>query len=804
MVFNNNLLLGAAGQGGGQAPFDPTLIGNSVWLDGSADYLTRQNGSAFTNRKEVILSFWIQRNEFSRQQAFFGGVESSTGFILQFDVSTDKLFLSDGGDKKTTAIYRDIGWYHILVSYDTSQAVATNRTQLYINGEQVTSFSTAGSVALNSDIQGISGQMTGSEVMRIGNYNNTVGNFYPFNGYIAQACMLESVSIQQGDYSVSDFLDTYTLGTNGSQFSPKSDAEIAALATAAGGNSFCLDFADSSNFGNDISANNNDFTTNSMSSANQSVHTPSKVYATWNPLRNFASSTVTLSEGNLKFGGGDGPVLSTKAIPSTGKWVVTGEVGAGDFTLGVATESVGTSKLGTDAKGFALVDTGVNLSSRTNSIDTNSTSALSAGNKVIAAFDADTGKLWLGSDTGSGYTYLGGGNPATGATPTFTISSTETLYFAGGGANLTCDFGQNNFHGTVPSGFESLNSTTLTAPDYQGIDYFKPVLYTGNGTAIGSGGKAVTGVGFRADFTWIKNRNAADSHILTDVVRGVTKYISSNSTAAEATNTESLSTFDTDGFTVGNLNAVNTNTENYVSWNWLAGGTGSSNTNGSINSTVTVADAGHFSIGTYTGTGAAGTVGHGLPGAPEWYAVKNLTDVTAWLVGSAFINGDQFLELQATKAVTTNADKFSNYASATVLNIGNNNEVNGLNDSMSFMAFRSVAGVCKVGSYTGNGNADGPYIDLGFKPAFFLQKKTSGTADWYIHDSKRNSFNVVDKHLRPSTSAIESTFTAMDFLSNGVKIRTSNGDFNTSTGNYIYLAMADIGGNGTLPPVYGR
>ena len=112
--------------------------------------------------------------------------------------------------------------------------------------------------------------------------------------------------------------------------------------------------------------------------------------------------------------------------------------------------------------------------------------------------------------------------------------------------------------------------------------------------------------------------------------------------------------------------------------------------------------------------------------------------------------------------------------------------------------------MCKVGSYIGNGNADGPYIDLGFKPAFFLQKKTSGTADWYIHDSKRNSFNVVDKHLRPSTSAIESTFTAMDFLSNGVKIRTSNGDFNTSTGTYLYLAMSDIGGNGTLPPVYGR
>ena len=115
-----------------------------------------------------------------------------------------------------------------------------------------------------------------------------------------------------------------------------------------------------------------------------------------------------------------------------------------------------------------------------------------------------------------------------------------------------------------------------------------------------------------------------------------------------------------------------------------------------------------------------------------------------------------------------------------------------------------MPGVCKAGSYIGNGNADGPHINLGFKPAFFLQKKASGTASWYIHDSKRNPVNVVNKHLRPDTSAVESPFAAMDFLSDGVKIRTSNGDFNTSTGTYIYLAMADIGGNGTLPPVYGR
>ena len=230
---------------------------------------------------------------------------------------------------------------------------------------------------------------------------------------------------------------------------------------------------------------------------------------------------------------------------------------------------------------------------------------------------------------------------------------------------------------------------------------------------------------------------------------------------------------------------------------------------GSIASTTIVSDANHMSIGTFTGTGSNGTVGHGLSAAPEAFVVFNPTAAARFKM---FFHKDQnaspasgYIHLESTEAFQADATVFnSTVPTATVFSVGTNGSINENTKLNTFITWRSIPGVCKVGSYIGNGNADGPYIDIGFKPAFFLQKKTSGTAGWYIHDSKRNPVNVVNKHLRPSTSAVESTFTAMDFLSNGVKIRTSNGDFNTSTGTYVYIAMADIGGNGTLPPIYGR
>ena len=322
MVFNNNLLLGASGQGTGQANFDPTLIGNSIWLDGSADFLNRQNGSDFSNRKEVTLSFWVQRNEFgdgtiNTRQAIFAGLEGSQGFIIHFKgTDTLELHLNGTANLVTNAVFRDISWYHILVSIDTSQAVSSDRSKVYINGEQITSFSSAAYPSQNSNIPGISGQMTSTENMRIGNYNNGVSNFYFHKGYVTQACMIESKSIQQGDFTVSDFLDTFTFGTNGSQIIPKADADIAALATSAGGNSFCLNFSSASvALSSGITPTSNAGTFSGSLSNLTDGNFTTEWRSTVDPATNVSNDHVAFDLGSAK---------NVKAVKVTGRSSITG------------------------------------------------------------------------------------------------------------------------------------------------------------------------------------------------------------------------------------------------------------------------------------------------------------------------------------------------------------------------------------------------------------------------------------------------------------------------------------------------
>ncbi len=810
MVFNNNLLLGAAGQGGAAA-FDTTLIGNSVWLDGTADYFSRSYSGSGNSTTEAIFAFWYQRYSFGVAQSTwfeasgFGGLQTNTGYgggdtlvVNTFDAGGTQVIA------RHTRLLRDVAWYHIIVSIDMSQATTLDKIKFYINGEQDTTINVQNLATTNGlDMLGARSKVN----FRIGENAGSTGHAY------AQYCYLDGVSIQQGDYAVTDFLDTYTLGTNGSQYIPKVNTDIAALATAAGGNSICLDFADSSDLGNDISSNSNDFTTNSMSSANQSSSTPSLSYAVLNILDK--GSSATTSEGATRQPTAtDHVILSSMQIPTTGKWAISGRVDAGDFSFGICTQAhTLTSKIGRTNDSWGAIDApGASFfRSEHDSVGSNSTSVVSSPNDTfIIAFDADSGKLWLGRNhNGDGIAYLGGGNPATGTTPTYTLSASEMspgLHFAVG-RQLTVSFGQRANFETLPTNFIELNSANLTAPDYQGIDYFNAVLYTGNGTAIGSGGNAVTGTGFKPDWVWIKNRDAADSHALYDVVRGTTKQIESDNTSAETTESEGLTTFGSDGFTVGNLDQVNTNTEDYVAWQWLGSNSTSTNTNGSLNTTVTTASADHFSIVSWTMSDPAGakTLGHGLTAAPELIIVKNRTDAgTNWPVYSEFAGNTKYLYLSTTAAATTFNMWQDTSPNSTVFYVSSNNEASGsANDEMVAYCFRSVPGVCKVGSYEGNGSTDGTYLSLGFKPAFVLFKSVDSTSDWQIFDKSRNGFNVRNNELEANDTAVEDTSTNfLDLLSDGFKMRIAS-DPNVSE-TFLYLAMADIGGNGTLPPIYGR
>ena len=292
MVFQNNLLAGASGASG--TGFDTTLISNSVWLDGSSDGLTKPaNEFDDEDGKEFTLGTWFQLTEFGVTGALFCAGNGSGTYTSLRHGADNKIFLqTEAGSAilSTTPIYRDTAWYHILVSVDTTQSTAGNRVRLFINGVEETFSGTQ--PAVNRAYQ-----FNTAQIHEVGaSYENGA-----FQGYLAQSFMIGSKSIQQGDFAITDFLDSFTFGTNGSQFGPKKHTAIKTLVDAGSDNSFLLQYENSSALGTDSSTNTNTFTATDMGPANQTIHTPSNVYPKISILgipSNDTSASYSMSSGS--------------------------------------------------------------------------------------------------------------------------------------------------------------------------------------------------------------------------------------------------------------------------------------------------------------------------------------------------------------------------------------------------------------------------------------------------------------------------------------------------------------------------
>ena len=330
---------------------------------------------------------------------------------------------------------------------------------------------------------------------------------------------------------------------------------------------------------------------------------------------------------------------------------------------------------------------------------------------------------------------------------------------------------------------------------FQPQDYFNTKLYTGNGST-----NAITGVGFQPDWVWVKNRtDASTNHLGTDAVRGATKCLFPNLSNAEVTEANALQSFNSDGFTLGSDSSVNTNTKNWVSWNWKANGSGSSNTDGSINTTYTSANTtSGFSISTYTGNATQGaTIGHGLGVAPAVVLVKRLNATSDWVMYHKGMGAPpKFIVLNSTAAEASSAGIFYNTApTSSVFYVGDDGATNASGGTYVAYCFAEKKGFSKFGSYTGNGNADGTFVYTGFKPAMVLFKQSSASGEkWYIYDNKRNAFNITNSVLFPSASDAESSATTgapIDILSNGFKLRGTDAAGNGSGSTYIYMAFSD-------------
>ncbi len=470
---------------------------------------------------------------------------------------------------------------------------------------------------------------------------------------------------------------------------------------------------------------------------------------------------------------------------------------------------------------------------------------------LMCAIDLDAGKGWWGINGVWGDVGSGTGNPATGANAgvTWTIADYDDHKFpftlawanpdteiimncgqegtfagsttAGGNAD---DTGYGNFKYDVPAGFLALCSGNLPVAD--AVDpaqtdnnypqkLFGATIWTGDGTTS----RAITGLGFQPDWLWFKSRGSAFSHRIYDTTRGITSTggyrLSSNTTGLQVDKTSSgqdISAVGSDGFTLGASSNLYTNDTNdgglHVNWAWRAnGGTTSTNTQGSEDSTVQVDPSGHFSIVKWTGTSDswsnAITVGHGLSAAPNVMLCKKyLGNADQWEVffsdyGSYSIGGSNAacnsLVLNDDAALYTN-QSYKGFGgvmpTSTVFTVDGNN-LNGSGDTVIAYCFANCEGYIKAGSYVGNGNADGSFVYTGFKPAWVMVKNISATEAWVVADNGRSPFNVVDEILKPNNSNAEATGSTyeIDILSNGFKPRTTWEGWNQAT-TFVYLAMA--------------
>ena len=804
----------AAGSAGGD--FYPYTIDNSARLEGN-NYLYRTWGGS---NQTFTLSFWVKRatgggNTPGYFQVITGGGYYSPGgfyFLLWPNTAGGRWISQD--DPAYESIFNDpsstgrdfSAWYHYVFAFDSTQSTSTDRMKVWVNGVQQPWTGTYPSQ--NYSIPQFTGTMyigrdssTGQSVQFAGG-----GNSY---GYLAD------IAITDGQYySASDFGEF----KNGA-WVPK---DLSGLNFGTKG--FWLDFKDSSNFGNDVSGNNLDFTAVGFQTHDQMLDTPTNNFNTVNPL--YYSPTVPQpapSEGNLRIASN---ILNTRLSPTTFKLPLSGKYYWEIYIDGTPNSSnyVGISNtrevveynnaqfpgqyagLGHQISGTTTKNDGANITYGV---------AQSNGNIYQVAIDMGTGKAWFGSNN----TWFSSGDPANGTNPGKTFTDLNVIAsFAtySTGCKYDLNFGQNGtFNGKVtaqgnadangvgdfyyapPTGFLATCTANFPEPTIgpnsatQSDENFNTVLYTGNGSS-----QNVTGFGFNPDMVWHKSRSLAYSHSIVDVIRGNSNVMFTNSTDAEQNPGAQLDLI-TDGATVTYRSANLANNQSgatYVIWGWKGNGSGVSNTDGSITSTVSANTKAGFSIVTYTGTGAAATVGHGLGVKPALVIAKGREVVNNWLVWHQDLTGeDYYLHLETTGAPAQNSAFFSAF-STTTFSLGNSAHINSSTKTNIAYCFAEVEGFSKFGKYTGNGSTDGPFIYTGFRPAFVLVKAyTSGSAEhWRILDAERNTYNTVNSEVYPNLSNAEGTGAAIDFLSNGFKLRASGSGWNYGTYSYIYMAFSEM------------
>lgn len=798
---------------GGSSPLNPTYTAQrSVRLRSSASAYFNRTPASAGNRKTWTWSGWVKRGALGVNLSIMGAQAAATAgtqrFNMYFAASTDTLVFSDDVINTstslqfiTTQVFRDpLAWYHIVLAIDTTQATSTNRVKLYINGTQVTSFSTATYPSLNFDTA-----INNNVAQYLGYYNNLGTTIFYYDGYLAEINSIDGQALTPSSFgSINPYTGVWrfmkytgTYGTNGFYLNFQDNS--GATATTIG--------KDSSGNGNNWTPNNISVTAGATYDSMTDVPTltsPSAAnFCTMNNIFPTVTGT-TWSNGNLTLAftaGSAAYYYPGTVLVNQGKWYfeanlasfANGNAGNNFFMVGYKTPE--STVAGRTSVEFGWGSNGTSMALRamyivsgtvvTNTVF-NTTTPIStdifgiAYNAYAGSADFYKNGVLMGSITGMS---LG--------------EVTPVIYRAGtnNGATWNLNFGQRPYAYPLPTGYAPLNTYNIgNSPVPNGATQFAATLYTGNGTSQ-SITNTVNNASFNPGFVWIKSRSAATNHVEYDAVRGPTKQLVVNSNIAETTEVTGLTSFDSNGFTVGALAALNTNAATYVAWNWKGGDSTVTNTVGSVSAQVRANTAAGFSIVTFPfQTVGIYTIGHGLNVAPDVVIVKSVTSGTqAWVMYHRSLGSTSYVILNSSAVPVASVTAWNNTSpTSSVFTLGSGFTTANYGASGVAYCFASIPGYSKFGSYVSNGLADGPFVITGFRPRYILIKESSAIRGWIVFDTSRSPVNVVDKYLFVETAASEGTLALMDIVSNGFRLKSTNINVNDAAGNtFIYLAFAE-------------
>ena len=789
---------------GASGAADSYEIERSIRLNRSDNSYLEISRSSDGNRKKWTFSTWLKvakhGDDLRPIFAFNGTGNNRENFAFESDGKIAYQLRVSGSSKAqivTTGRFRDpTAWYHILLIWDSDNGTSADRAIIYVNGvrQEVTTFITPAS---------------GSSTF----INSTTTHYINHDAHwdSGDYSYAETYFIDGQAYDPSFFTETDTIT---GQFIPKK------YTSGFSGNSFYLAYTDNSNntattIGKDYSGLGNNVSPQGVSVSagrhNDSLEdTPTNNYPVVNPLNSREPDRISNGNLDIDYTDSDNNVSSVATFAMrSGKYYFEVLLRAGSSSvlsslIGIAPDSYQKLKQNNQSAWPGKdTDSGVGIDgSGAKYVDGSSStygSSFTTNDIIGVAVDADAAKVAFSKNgqfsDGNG-NYNQGANVASGGQVSIDGTGPYFAVFADTSSSrnpqFSINFGQRAFSHSIPSGYQKLNSQNLPEPTVpRGDEYFETLLYTGQNT---SSLYNVTGLEFQPDWVWGKSRNDNIEHILFDAVRGEDKQIATSGTGAEVVRSSAAYRFLSNGFavsTVGNLN----NPVNYVAWCWDAGGSTVTNTDGTISSQVRANTSAGFSIATWTsdGSGSPTSFGHGLGVRPDFLIIMNRSssgNKQCWF--STFSNAtNNFISMNLEDGVqTAGAAMWGTIDSSVVSFRHSANSSNG-NDMVGYF-FSNVAGFSKAGKYQGNGQSDGSYVHLGFRPAFLVIKTGEQNGDWIMIDNKRDVDNPTQHRVDANNIDTENNGDVYhDFLANGFKLRTASASRNPSNQDMYYFAFAE-------------